>query len=117
MKIIKYTTTTLLVLFVSFVLTGCIPTQAGYENVVKSWMNNDIDSLVSSWGPPSSTYKMSNGNTMYTWLNSGGTTIFPLTSNLGTTYHSSTSFCKTTFTADNNGQLVSWRFEGNSCRQ
>ena len=46
---------------------GCATT-GNYEKKLKTWMGNDVNSLIASWGPPSDEYLMPNGSKMYTWL-------------------------------------------------
>ncbi len=51
-------------------------------------------------------------NTMYTWINNGGAIAMPI----GDMAVSVDRVCKTTFTADANGTILAWRWEGNTCR-
>jgi hypothetical protein len=52
-------------------LSGCATT-GNYEKILQSWTGSDINRLIESWGPPSSTFEMPNGNKTYTWLNVDG---------------------------------------------
>ncbi len=54
-----------------FLITSCNPkppnpeqvaTTKKYEKILDSWMGETDSNLISSWGAPSSTYEMSNGN-------------------------------------------------------
>lgn len=97
-------------------VAGCATT-AGYKRVCDSWMGSNVNTLITAWGPPSDTYTMPNGQVMYTWLNVGGTRVF---SNYNqylnmVTSNEVTYWCKTTMTANSEGTIISWRFEGNSC--
>ena len=106
----------MLLLLTAILFSGCATTK-GYEKVIDSWTGSHIDSLVQSWGPPSSVYTMESGDKMYTWMKSNSGTVIPLSGPLGTTYHSVQHFCKTTFYASKAGTIYNWRWEGNSCRQ
>lgn len=96
---------------------GCATT-GKYEKVLKSWMGNDVNSLIASWGPPSNEYVMPNGSKMYTWLRVGGTIVIANYSQYLSmvTAGSVTYWCKTTFTVNSEGVISNWRWEGNACR-
>ena len=100
-----------------FIINSCATT-ANYTEVVKSWMGSDVNNLITSWGPPSDTFVMPNGNKMYTWLYTNNSLVT-------TNYNQYTKqlqsrqiqwWCKTTFTTDQNNKIIDWRWEGNSCR-
>lgn len=44
----------------TLLLGGCATT-ANYEAILQSWVGKPIDSLVSSWGPPQSGFRLSDG--------------------------------------------------------
>lgn len=95
-----------------------IPTPKGYEDILNSWMNNDVNDLIQSWGPPVDKYVMPNGNAMYTWLYIGNTYV---TSNYNQylnqiNSYAYTKYCKTTFTVSPDNKIVQWRYQGNLCR-
>lgn len=98
-------------------ITGCATT-GKYEKVLKSWMGNDVNGLIASWGPPSDEYVMPNGTKMYTWLRVGGTRVVAnYNEHLNmVTAGSVTYWCKTTFTVTPSGVIQNWRWEGNACR-
>lgn len=122
-------------------LVSCA-TSAKYGKLLDTWKGNNINNLISNWGAPSSTYKMSNGNTIYTYMRSrsgtipiynapqttthqgtvygrGGVTSYSgtSTSSYGTTsYMPVTWTCKTEFTVDERDTIINWRFQGNDCR-
>lgn len=87
-------------------------TSGGYEKVLKSWVGSDISSLIESWGPPSSSYSLPNGRTMYTWDTSGGAVAVPIGNSVAVVPRR----CKTTFTVDLSGVVRAWRYEGNMCK-
>jgi hypothetical protein len=97
-------------------LTGCATT-AGYEKILNSWSGGDINNLIASWGPPSSTFDMPNGNKIYTWTrvgNSVGYATYNPYTNSSTAY-AGTYWCKTSF-GTSNGTIINWHWEGNACR-
>jgi len=98
-------------LILSLFLAGCSTTR-GYERVLNSWMGSNVNSLIQSWGPPSGVYNLPNGDAMYTWFDSYGAMAMPI----GNMAYAVNRSCKTTFTADSNGRIISWRYEGNACR-
>jgi hypothetical protein len=109
-------------------LPGCATT-ANYEATLKTWIGSTEDQLVSSWGPPTSTYET--GNSKYlTYTRSSQGYIPGQAPSYQTTYYGNTAYttpvggsegfaytaiCKTTFTIQND-RIVNWRWEGNSCR-
>lgn len=87
-------------------------TTAGYEKILDSWVGTDISDLIESWGPPTSTYALPDGRTMYTWDISAGAVAVPA----GNTIVAVPRGCKTTFTADRLGVIQTWRYQGNTCK-
>jgi hypothetical protein len=127
--------------FLLILLSGCGPvsTTAGYERILNSWMGASGDSLVRSWGPPTSTFRMASGNTLLIYNNSRSTiyteptqvtpgqttgywignnyysTTTPSTVTGGQTYNL-TFRCQTQFEIEPSGRIVHWRYEGNACK-
>ena len=93
-------------------------TTGNYNKKVASWMGNDVNALMVSWGPPSNEYVMPDMRKMYTWLWVGGTQVFANYNQYlnMVTAGSVTYWCKTTFTVDSAGRVVNYRWEGNACR-
>jgi len=94
------------------VMTSCA-TAGGYEKMLNSWVGADVSRLIESWGPPSSTYPLPDGRTMYTWDSHGGAVAVPV----GNMAVAVPRTCKTTFTVDESRTILSWRYEGNMCKQ
>ena len=94
------------------VMSSCA-TAGGYEKVLNSWMGADVSRLIESWGPPTSTYALPDGRTMYTWESHGGAVAVPV----GNMAVAVPRTCKTTFTVDESRAILSWRYEGNMCMQ
>lgn len=122
------------------VLSGCATT-ARYEALLNTWVGDNEDSLVSSWGPPQNIYQMRNGKKLIEYsqgrnVQMGGYSYTtPQTTYqqgvVGNTMYSGTStqyvtqttpvyninlWCKTCFTISSNGIIESWRWEGNNCK-
>jgi|GEM_PF-1498702 len=55
----------LLVLAIS--ACGSIPTREGYAQKVYYWQGKDANELLATWGAPSKSMTMPNGNTLYTY--------------------------------------------------
>lgn len=135
------------VVVAAFGLAGCgtIPTTAGYEQLLNSWVGADADRLVVQWGPPQRSFDLNNGGevleyvSVRTYETGGYTTTRPKTtthsgtvwgdgglggySGTTTTYETVTSpvvthemVCKTQFTVNARGVVVNWKWQGNDCR-
>ena len=130
------------VLMASFLLNGCatipaIPyTESAYQDKLTEWVGKDPNALILSWGPPTSTFDMPNGNKMYTWLTekkdiavfSASTShqyinraYGPISNLLSQTNTNSSSivdekrfWCQTSFVTDKN-LIVGWVIKGNTC--
>lgn len=72
------------------ILSGCATT-ANYEKLLNSWVGENVDDLVMKWGPPASTYPLSDGGRVLEYRRErnvqigGYTTMVPQT-----TYNSGT---------------------------
>jgi hypothetical protein len=53
---------------VAFLLVGCA-TSANYETLLQSWVGSNADNLVMRWGPPGSSYPLSNGGKVLEYSN------------------------------------------------
>lgn len=128
-------------------VAGCagMPTQRGFEQVLKSYERADINVILSKLGPPTRTDDLPNGNKMYTFawsstyttpvyvaptrtapsqttINVYGNTAYATTTPGRTTggqvYGGQTivSACTVSFTTDTSQRVIAWRYEGNQCR-
>ncbi len=52
----------------AILLAGCATT-ANYEAILRSWVGQPVDNLVSSWGAPQSSFKLSNGGQVLEYSN------------------------------------------------
>ena len=80
-----------LLVFALFFIFGCATT-ANYQKILQSWVGSHADNLVASWGPPQSSYQLSNGGWVLEYYNQrtlqmGGYTY----TEPQTTYHSGTA--------------------------
>ena len=59
----------LVIMAIVALLSGCA-TIENYENVLRSWMGKDVNLLIQTYGYPSSTMELANGNTVYIYMRS-----------------------------------------------
>jgi hypothetical protein len=114
--------------------TDYVLLKQNYRQKMDSWLNNDVNALIRSWGPPASQYAMPNGNMIYTWNISmsrqNPTVILPSTTTItgygNTIYQNnstqmaiggdvSTYYCISNFEAGQNGKIINWFAKGNAC--
>lgn len=101
------------VLALAFSLTAGCTSTATYEKTLQSWVGTDVNHLIEKWGPPADVFKLPNGNVMYSWFFNGGAVAMPI----GNMAYAVSRTCKTTFTANAQGTIQTWRWEGNACEQ
>lgn len=71
------------------VLAGCA---GGFETKLQSWVGQPVDSLVSNWGPPQSSFPLQSGGQVLEYARSGQMTLPGATyTRPQTTYHSGTA--------------------------
>ena len=113
------------IIAVALILAACATTE-NYKKILNTWIGSHVDRLVSSWGPPQGSFKLSNGGAVLEYRR--GRT-FQVGSQSGTVYGgggygtysgTSTSFninkwCNTRFTVGSNGIIETWSMEGNEC--
>lgn len=134
---------TFLLLVTAGFTTSCA-TEAKYNEIVQSWIGGTSDELVMAWGPPDSSYSLSDGGSVlqYEWQGQtqvgGYTYMQPQTTyssgtvnaygDYGTYSGTSTTYvpvttptynialnCTTRFNVDSSGVIRSAVFEGNNC--
>ena len=81
-------------------LAGCAATSREVvDRLGAKYVGQNVDVLVTEWGPPASTFKMSKGETSYMWQLTSQTSI--------ATYHGSgmaqTDYCKVNVIAERSG--------------
>jgi hypothetical protein len=76
---------------ISVLLSGCATT-ANYEKMLSSWVGSHVDNLVSKWGPPRSSYPLSDGGAVLEYSNQRNVQIGGYTTTVPqTTYNSGTA--------------------------
>lgn len=121
----KKTVLTLIIL----ACAGCATT-ANYERVLDTWLGGSERDLVASWGIPDGSYQIDANQKIISYTNSRsaylpGTAPTYRSTLIGNTVYTTPTggtagqvlqfSCKTDFTIEN-GQIVRWRYQGNSCR-
>jgi hypothetical protein len=118
------------VLASSLMISACATT-ANYENILGTWVSQPVDKLVMAWGPPQSSYTLSDGGRVIEYLRQG-TAYMPMStpqygtvwgsggtvgtySGAGTTYVPVQRWCKTRFVVNPQGYIMNWQWEGNRC--
>jgi len=118
--------------FASWILSGCA-TGAQTDEAMKSWLDHNINELVTSWGPPESSVQLPGGNVIYTWTNRGSYTMPTQTTTTANVYGSGNSaygtaqstttggqtlhfVCQKSFTVSKTGRIVAYNWQGNNCR-
>ncbi len=88
-----------------------------FTQTMNSWLGEDINSAIMRFGPPSNTYRLPNGTTMYTWLWVGNTVVnqnYNQYLNMVTT-NARTRWCQLSFTASAKNLVEGWTANGNMC--
>ncbi len=98
-------------------LLACATT-GGFRSKMNTWLNQDVNRLMTAWGPPGQSFEMPNGSRMYTWLWVGNTVV---TANYNAVWNmvtagSVTYWCQVTMVAAQSSRIVSWSARGNACR-
>lgn len=113
--------------------TAACATTAKYEASLNTWVGQPAQSLVNSWGYPTSQMTAPNGNTVYIY-NRSGSIVMPTTTTTNaqvsgygnTAYGTATSTtyggqtitmsCATYMEIDSSQRIVNWHYQGNSCK-
>lgn len=101
------------------ILTSCTTT-IKMEEKLQARIGQNINEVIQQMGPPTRTFKMPNGSTMYTWHNEGVMTTSAKTKAWSLTGEkeliTNTSYCDITYTANQKDEITSWNHAGDSCR-
>lgn len=84
-----------MIILAIFIITSCATTK-DYDSKLKTWLNKDETSLVSSWGSPNSTHDSKDGNRILIWNK-----------------RKDNLYCNTKMIINSQGKVVSYSFEGN----
>lgn len=110
----------LTIIFLVFtIVTSCkvngVPRKSRTQTLMESWVGSTESAIVSSWGPPTSTYSVGDGTRILTWTTSyteGGNTWYDTYGRQQ--YNSPTTYtCQKQFYLDSSGVIYSWRYSGN----
>ena len=118
---------------VMLVLASCAPraTTEHFEAALNRWVGKPFDDLVVRIGPPNSSFKLDDGNTVYQWniqnfvTTGGGITSAPVTNyGTGTTVWVPVAnpavthnlYCNVRIITAPDKTIVSWAYDGNACR-
>jgi hypothetical protein len=113
-------------------LSGCATT-GKYEAKLASWVGSPADRLIASWGYPAQQMTAPNGDLVYVYSNHGSfvmptttTTNAQVSAYGNSAYGTATSTtygggvidlsCTTYFEIGPDQRVVSWRWQGNSCK-
>lgn len=100
-------------IILTIILIQPVTFAAGMKNtmgkVMDSWIGENIDTVINSWGYPSSEKEIA-GKKLYYWLNSS----YVVTGNQYGVYGGE-SICNRILEVDKNNIVVKWQWEGNSC--
>ncbi len=119
------------VLGLALSLAACA-TRERYQNHLQQWVGANISAVMEAWGYPSGSFEAPNGNLVYVWdrqatydvdpaistgIYSGGR--FGYGSSLGFGFGGYTRVlrCQTYFEVDRQKTILTWRIQGNDCRQ
>lgn len=100
-------------ILLTIILIQPVTFAAGMKNtmgkVMDSWIGENIDKVIDSWGYPSSEKEIA-GKKLYYWTKSS----YVITSNQYGVYGGE-STCNRILEVDKNNTVVRWQWEGNSC--
>lgn len=118
---------TLLAVLALLALSACA-TQANYERRLQTYVGQNISTVMAGWGYPSGSFEAPDGNMVYVWDHQsvfisspsyfggyyrrgyyGPAVDFP-----GQAY---TYRCQTYFEVDKKKTILSWKVQGNDCRE
>jgi len=106
----------LVVAWLLIALVGCAAQrQKDFSDALNTWMGHNINEMIRSWGPPSSTYDQPNGDKIYTWqTNTTGAVGMPLYGG-GVVVQQTNSWCRKDITANPAGTIIWFKADGNNC--
>lgn len=97
--------------------SACAHGPSKLDKALKNSLNHDISAVIAKAGPPSSQFKMPNGNVIYTWHQVGTSKTVASNNYFGPKeFTTTTKACDLSFTTNELGMIMSYRYQGNSCR-
>ncbi len=120
----------LIVLALTLATTACA-TRERYESQLQRWVGANISVVMDAWGYPSGSFEAPSGNLVYVWDRQDAYEVEPAISTgiyggsgrygsaIGFGFGSQTHMmrCQTYFEVDKKKTILSWRTQGNNCRQ
>lgn len=104
-----------IVILLSILLTACATT-GNYQKTLQSWVGQDADRLVQTWGVPTNSYTANDGTkTLEYSFQNGSVSQASIYGNVATGY-TRPSYCQTTFMVDKTNTVTNWRWRGNACK-
>ena len=103
-------------LIILYTLVACASTPYEMRRGLNLWLEQDIDSLLSEWGTPSSVFQSPTGNlTIYKYIYTGNTQIFIANGQYFSKATASQNYCFVEFIVDEENFVTDYRWEG-SCK-
>ena len=84
--------------------------QIKYENYLQSYMKSNIENFIINAGPPTQTYQLNNGTTLYVFLYVNSCLLPPNSSIPRDAY-----WCKVILTTNSDNTIIDYRYKGNDC--
>jgi len=110
------------VIVLGLLLVGCA-TSANYTKILRTWVGNTENQLVTSWGPPLGSYVKDDGSKILTYQRSGSYQLpgqavtDPMTGYPTTTAGATVvTNCTTRFYISSSGKITSGDWQGNACK-
>jgi hypothetical protein len=107
----------ILTIVVALFGVGCLSNPAKIKAGWDPWIGQPVTNMFAKWGPPTSTFDIPEGGTIYTWVNQGPTTAFASYNKSTKTAvaQENTPTCKVDWIVGPNGLVRSYRWSG-QCR-
>lgn len=110
-KRVHVTVLWLVLIFSALFIASCATTQ-NFEAVINTWLGQSEDNLVSRFGSPERTYKLSDSKKMLTYVFHGSTLYNYYGYGVG---ESITQTCEVSFLVEDE-KVISYSYKGNSCK-
>ncbi len=108
-----------LYLVIISIIMGCgveTSSKKAHGEMLKSWIGRDANEVLRTWGPPTETLRLPNGNTLFVYDRQGSAVTLQPTSRdplRGTFPGDVTSFiCRTRMEVDTSGRIVQGTYQG-----
>lgn len=104
------------IVILALVMTGCATT-GKLESRMQARVGQNVNNIIDEIGPPTSSFKKPNGDTVYTWVNTGASRATAAT-DFGFNPHVQVQAysCNVSYTAGADGVVKYWQYRGNACK-